>query len=343
MSSPKTLTSNRRSEILLRNQHACCICGDSGVQIHHINGDRDDNSYSNLAVLCHDHHDEATPPQRGLTAKLRQDEIREYKKTWEEKCEERRQSAARSRTAFFMVDYKNAERLRQLFSRLSRPEYESAYEKLKKELKEETNLRQQQGFDVSTEPNLEWSPPVEGLLESVRSGEVHPEIFEGVDGHEKDPLMPSGPAFTDQRIPLYDVWCQIMARTLVAARTPYLLQDIAQLENPLESGLSGMLVAFEGRLEGDVALPSEWEETPMSETRLEVEQGGVTVRTNLALKTHYIYSATAADSLRKGRGCGLLFLRNFLDVEEEGDARTIEFGCSPLIIGSGGDGLLEIP
>ena len=343
MNAPKTLTQARRSEVLLRNQHACCICGDSGVQIHHINGDRDDNRFSNLAVLCLEHHDEATPPQSGLTAKLREEEIREYKEDWEEKCRKRREKAARSRTAFFMVDYKNAERLRQLFSRLAPPEYEEAYQKLREELKVESKLREEQGFDASIEPTLTWSQPVKVLLNEVRAGQVHPEIFEGADGHARDPLMPSGPTFTDNRIPLYDVWCQLMARALIAVRTPYLMQEFAQLEKPMESGFSGKLVAFEGNLEGDVVPPSEWEETPVSETRLEIRNEGVKVRTDLSLKTHYIYSVTGAESLEEGRGCGLLFLRNFSDVSTEDGVRTIEFDCSPLIIGSGGGKLLEIP
>ena len=49
-----------RAELLIGNQHACCICGKSGVQIHHINENPSDNKSSNLAVLCLHHHDEAT-------------------------------------------------------------------------------------------------------------------------------------------------------------------------------------------------------------------------------------------------------------------------------------------
>lgn len=342
MSSPKTLSQTRRSKILLRNQHACCICGKSGVQIHHINSDREDNSYSNLAVLCHDHHDEATPPQGGLTARLKEEEIKQYKKEWEEKCEERRQKGARARTAFFMVDYKNAERLRQLFSQLSAPEYDEAYRKLTEELKVETECREEQGFDVSTEPTLSWSRPVEVLLGCLKQGQVHPEVFEGAGGHKKDPLMPSGPAFADQRIPLYDVWCQLMARALVAVRTPYLLHELARLDDPMNSRLAGTLIAFEGRLNGDVAPPSQWEDKPVSETGLSITHENTKIYSNLKLKTHYVYSVTGASSLEKGRACGLLLLRGFSSVSYENGIRHVEFQCSPLIIGSGGGGLLQL-
>lgn len=342
MSSPKTLSQTRRSKILLRNQHACCICGKSGVQIHHINSNRDDNSYSNLAILCHDHHDEATPPQGGLTASLREEEIKQYKKEWEQRCEERRRKGARARTAFFMVDYKNAERLRQLFSQLSPPEYEEAYRRLKEELRTETDFREEQGFDISTEPNLSWSQPVQILLEYLKRGQVHPEPFEGAEGHERDPLMPSGPAFADQRIPLYDVWCQLMARALVAVRTPYLLNDLARLDDPINSGLTGMLIAFEGELDGEVTPPSQWEEKPVSETVLSVRNEDTRVFSNLKLKTHYVYSVTGASSLDKGRACGLLLLRSFRGISEENGVRYVEFHCSPLIIGSGGGGLLQL-
>ncbi len=53
-----------------------------------------------------------------------------------------------------MVDYKNVERIRQLFAQLTPKEYECAYNILQKELIEETKLRKEQHFDISVEPTI---------------------------------------------------------------------------------------------------------------------------------------------------------------------------------------------
>jgi 5-methylcytosine-specific restriction endonuclease McrA len=110
------IPNNIRSQILLTNKHLCCVCREGGLQIHHINSDASDNSLENLSVLCLKHHDMATAP-RGMTARLKPEEIRKYKNSWEEECSKSSHLIARSRTAFFMVDYKNAERIRQLLMR----------------------------------------------------------------------------------------------------------------------------------------------------------------------------------------------------------------------------------
>lgn len=340
MGKRKSLSRSLRARILLRNQHACCICGKSGVQIHHINSDPGDNDPDNLAVLCLEHHDEATAPG-GLTARLRPEEIRQYKENWENACRDRREKGARARTAFFMVDYKNAERLRQLFAQLSPTECEIVHEIMTMQLREETALREEQGYDISIEPNLEWSTPVEQLLEYVRRGEAHPDIFEGASGHPRDPLLPSGPAFSDKRVPLYDIWCQLMARALVIAGSPFILEDLLQLDDPISSGLGGSLIAFEGHLEGEVAYPDEWETNPVSETELRVSNDDTEWFSTLRLKTHYVYSLTASSCLASGRGCGLLLLRSIDDVSDD-RKRLVSFTSTPLIVGGGGGKLLEI-
>lgn len=331
-----------RSKLLLFNQHACCVCGKAGVQIHHINGKHSDNDPANLAVLCLPHHDKATAPL-GLSARLKPEEIRQYKKNWEEACLARVDKGARARTSFFMVDYKNAERIRQLFSQLSSSEYENAYQILSVDLREETKLREEQGFNVSLEPTLKWSTPVERLLEYVRQGEVHPAIFDGLEGHPQDPLLPTAPAFSDRRIPLYDLWCQLMVRAIVATRTPFLIDDLLLLEDPRHSCLAGSLVAFEGKFKGSVAAPSDWKHSPTAETTLTVEGNNTVISTKLCLKTHYIYSFTAAHSLERGRGCGLLVIRSIDSVRTRNGKRKIVFSSTPLIIGGGGGKLLEIP
>lgn len=342
MGKRKNIPPALRSSVLLDNQHACCICGKGGVQIHHIDSDPLNNDSMNLAVLCMDHHGEATAP-KGLTAKLNPEEIAKYKDRWEKACRDRIQKAARARNAFFMVDYKNAERIRQLFSQLSSVEYEYSFQCLSSELKEESQLRKQQGYDISIEPTIIWSSNVECLLPSIRKGEPHPQIFNGLKGHPKDSLLPSAPPFSDVRISLFDIWCQLMVRALVAVRKPYIMTDLLLLEAPLNCGLSGNLVAFNGYLKGSIAPPDEWRNVPVSETTLSVSNDMSILSTRLILKTHYIYSITGATCLEGGRSSGLLMLRSIDSVEQRNGKREITYSCTPLIIGSGGDKMLEIP
>jgi len=45
-----------QDKILTSAQHRCCICGNSDVQLHHIDGNPNNNDIGNLAVLCPTHH-----------------------------------------------------------------------------------------------------------------------------------------------------------------------------------------------------------------------------------------------------------------------------------------------
>lgn len=49
-----------RKHILERDNYACRICfrdgGEVVLQVHHINGNREDNEDSNLVTLCKGHH-----------------------------------------------------------------------------------------------------------------------------------------------------------------------------------------------------------------------------------------------------------------------------------------------
>src|SRR6202022_4755580 len=98
MSHTTPITPVIKTQVLIANRHSCCVCGSSGVQIHHINGDNSDHREENLAVLCLTHHDKATSPP-SLTAALKADQIRIYKRDWETGCKKRCQRLARSRTA----------------------------------------------------------------------------------------------------------------------------------------------------------------------------------------------------------------------------------------------------
>lgn len=323
-----------RAKVLIANQHACCICSESGVQIHHINGNPADNRLANLAILCIPHHDKATVVT-GLSAKLKDSEIRKYKKSWETACQERVRRAARGRTAFFMVDYKNAERIRQLYSQLTSAEFANAYQILTEEFQEEQKKRDEQGFSISLEPNTAWNEYTQRMLSWVLAGNAHPDPFHKAKGHAKDPLFPTGAIWMEPAIAYYDLWCQIMVRAIIAVRTPYDLDDLLQLDEPTEANLSGLLVAFEAELEGDVFAPNAWKKRPLGTTILSREVNGNLWRCTLSLKTHYVYSDTAAQFLSQGIENGVLLLRSVRSVRKFKKKRVVEFEATPLIIGNG--------
>lgn len=328
------LPPSQRSRLLIANRHACCVCGRGGVQIHHINGDPSDNADDNLAVLCLEHHDKSTAPA-GLSAKLRGEEIATYKRNWEAQCALYASQLARGRTAFFMVDYKNAERLRQLFASLSAREYEFAAETLTRELKEESRLRGEQGFDRSIEPTIDWSPGIASLIAEVKKGTVHPTIFSDAETHPSDPYFPAPNKFQKEFF-LYDLWCQVMARAIIAVRRIYDLHELLSLDDPKAAALSGSLVSFEGTMKGKVYPPAQWASHPLGKSVLTVSEGSTTWASTLNLKTHYVYSDTGAMSLEGGTENGLLLFRSIEGIErvEEG-TQTVWFSCTPLIIGSG--------
>jgi hypothetical protein len=243
-----------------------------------------------------------------------------------------------------MVDYKNAERIRQLFIQLTPNEYRHAYALLKDQFQQEDKLRKQQGFDVSLEPNTSWNYVTQQLLEYVRMGNVHPACFRECQTHPLDPMYPRGffksgaPAFG-----YYDVWCQIMTRTILAARGSYDIDDLMRLKDLSRLSLAGKLISFSGSLLGNVAFPDQYGERPVTSTRLTVKGRLQTWRAELQLKTHYVYSVTATGSLSHGRANGLLVMRGIERVQQKGGRRTIDFSCTPLITGCGGGGPLEIP
>lgn len=89
----KKIPHNIEVQILLRNKHACCICRETGlykdVVIHHIDGNPNNNKLENLAVLCLDHHSKADIGLKqgriGAGKKFTPEEIKSYKKQWEDK------------------------------------------------------------------------------------------------------------------------------------------------------------------------------------------------------------------------------------------------------------------
>jgi hypothetical protein len=339
MSDRTPIPRTTRTEMLLRNRHSCCVCGRGDVQIHHINGGNSDNREDNLAVLCLSHHDEATAP-RGLTARLTAEQIRIYKRKWEEDCAKRIDRVVRSRTAFYMVDYKNAERIRQLYSQLSAEELRRAYETLRLQFREEDELREAQGFKFCTEPNTEWNSQTQGFVELIKLGDPHPPFFKWMEGHPADPLFPMGFQRDIHTSAYYDLWCQIMVRAILTARSAYDLEDLAKMLEPEDSNLAGRLVVFKGLVRGRVAIPEEWREKPLSKITLTVKSGLHQWKTTLNLKTHYVYSMTASLALKRGVENGLLLFRSIDGVRQKGRNTVVDFSCTPLMVGNG---TLEIP
>lgn len=84
--------SKLEEELLFRENHTCAICRNPNkdVQIHHIDGNSENNVLVNLVVLCLDCHSKVTGP-RGLGRSFQHGEVRRYKRSWEKAVEQSRQ------------------------------------------------------------------------------------------------------------------------------------------------------------------------------------------------------------------------------------------------------------
>lgn len=332
------IPSGVRSEVLIANRHLCCVCQDGFLQIHHMNGDPSDNAPDNLAVLCMKHHEMATAP-RGMTARLTQNEVRQYKRDHEAACAIRAHKTARGRTAFFMVDYKNVERIYQLYAQISDSERRRAVTVLAEEFQEEAVLRKEQGYSGSIEPNTNWNPTTQSLLGLIEAGVVHPSPFQQVEGHPKDPNLP-------RRMPAkahHDIWVQILVRAMLTARPAIPVEDLMKLEEPDQAALEGRLVTLSGKVKGKYFNCDDYTQHPIAKTALFLRSPEAVWRAVLHLKTHYVYSSTAAQALTSGRTQGLVLFRGVKQMKYRGTQRVVDFDCTPLILGCGGGEELRVP
>ena len=82
-------------KLLVKNKHTCCICREfKNYQepiIHHIDGNPSNNDEANLAILCLVHASMADAGLKkgklGTGKKLKLDEVRQFKQSWEKKVE----------------------------------------------------------------------------------------------------------------------------------------------------------------------------------------------------------------------------------------------------------------
>jgi len=80
----KKIPQKIEAQILFINDRVCCICRDPSkkVQIHHIDGNPNNNNLSNLAVVCINHHDEIHK-SGGVTKAISTTLLKKYKHNWE--------------------------------------------------------------------------------------------------------------------------------------------------------------------------------------------------------------------------------------------------------------------
>ncbi|WP_439408386.1 hypothetical protein ACNJX9_08060 [Bradyrhizobium sp. DASA03076] len=178
-----------QSKLLIDNRHACCVCQKARVQIHHIDGDPNNNEFANLAALCLDHHDMASM-QIGLTKKLKPNEVRTYKKEWEERCAADVKALSRDRENFFVTLYKNPPRIREQFSRLSESVRTAAAADVARAISgEEKKKSKEGGFNFQMLPRRD--DKTLACLASAEKGELWPQWLPRVQGHPKDPDYPT--------------------------------------------------------------------------------------------------------------------------------------------------------
>jgi hypothetical protein len=89
MKARTTIPPDVAEEVLVANDHTCCICREARkhVQLHHIYGDPSNNDAGNLSVLCLDCHSRVTGDE-GLGRKYSAGEVTRYKVDWEAICAE---------------------------------------------------------------------------------------------------------------------------------------------------------------------------------------------------------------------------------------------------------------
>lgn len=309
------------------------------VQIHHIDEDPSNNDKSNLAVLCHDHHDQASM-KLGLSRKLKANEVSHYKNTWEEKCLNDIVALSRDRTSFYATLYKNPPRIRQFFSSLSQEVRLRAVEVLEAHISEDIEKHKVDGgFQWQAVPGD--NSLTEPLMFCLRAGELWPRILHRVTGHPEDPDYPidMSPPHGMTSFHGYDLYCQLIVRTLCIASPSKPLESLWQLSSPnLIEHFAGSLVSFrELSIGKSITSPRMAEENRLGRVQFRVQRQGRVYRAFMPIKNMYVFSDTAKLNLDRSKVCGVAMLEDAQEKKVKGKTE-IHIGLKPLIIGMGGFG-----
>lgn len=330
------------SSLLMANRHACCVCQNYQVQIHHIDDDPSNNNLENLAALCLPHHDQATMTA-GLTRKLKADDVRQYKQQWEAKCSADVQALSRDRLRFYATLYKNPPRIRELFGGLTSEERLAAISQLTDQIDEDIELhREDQGFQWQANPGD--NDLTKALMFSLRAGELWPRVLHRVEGHADDPDYPidMSPPYGMTTFHGFDLYCQLMVRTMCIIHPPIALESLWVLGNEQQiDHFCGSLVSFRERAIGkSIFSPKLADQNPLGRVQFRVKRHEVVHRAILPIKNMYVFSDTAVDNLEHSKVCGVALLEDAQEVDNNG-VKEIHVGLKPLIIGIGGLGQSE--
>lgn len=75
---PSRIKASISDEVMFKSDRKCIVCQNPGHHIHHIDGNKSNNSFDNLALLCFPDHDLATV-KSGLSRKLSPGEIKKFR------------------------------------------------------------------------------------------------------------------------------------------------------------------------------------------------------------------------------------------------------------------------
>jgi hypothetical protein len=327
------------SFVLISNRQSCCVCQKFQVQLHHIDENPENNSPDNLAVLCLSHHDLASM-KIGLSKKLRPEDIRRYKKEWEAKCAADVEALARDRLRFYATVYKNPPRIRGLFAGLSQDRRLRAVGRLVSELEEDArHHKEDQGFKWQALPGD--NDLTRDLLFSLRAGDMWPKVLPRVEGHPRDPDYPIDfrPPYGMTVFHGFDLYCQLMVRTLAISNPPRALEYLWTLQDPkLIDHFAGSLISFRELAIGKgIVTPRIADEHPLGSVQFRVQRSGRVYRALMMIKNMYVFSDTAVENLKRSKVTGLGVLEG-ASIRKTRSKRELHVSLKPLIIGIGGFG-----
>lgn len=330
------------AEILIANKHACCVCQDYHVQLHHIDENPSNNDPANLAVLCLKHHDLATM-KMSISRKLGQKEIRQFKSDWETRCENDVLALSRDRLRYYVTLYKNPPRIRELFGRLSIEQRHQGFNKLQKEIQEDINHHK-------TDLGFQWQAlPGENdltvpLLHSILAGDFWPRMLPRVTGHSDDPDYPINlaPPYGMTAFHGFDLYCQLMTRCLASLSFPYPLELLWKFNEPdLIDKFAGSLITFREHAIGkSIVSPRSSQNKPLGRVQFRFQKSGKVFKALMVIKNMYVFSDTAAENLRNSKVCGIAILEDAKKVKVK-NKLELHIGLKPLLIGMGGLGQSE--